>query len=271
MTIWRYPVSWSKFKLALECELNLKWTIEKKRKTEIRINYYAERGKLVQFIFEQYFNQGVNLKPGGTTWETMEKVTKRILKSYHYRSLEIIYPNDFSEEDFIRETWDHVKGGHEEMGRIGLLERKVASEKKWNSVFRNHRLFSLMDFDYEGNSGHYIFDGKGNKETNADPNQLLYYALCVTASGVKVAGGGFLYWGHGFRGVDMSPEALKRFVDNDFSRGKPVFDKLKKGTEDLPANPSEDNCKWCSWKNTCPFSFFKKDRVEVTENVQVFL
>lgn len=119
-------------------------------------------------------------------------------------------------------------------------------------------MFGMIDFLREGRSGHYLFDGKGHAKKNADPMQLVYYAVAVAASGHKIAGGGLIYWNHDYEKVDLSPAALRQFIDNEFTQVRPIFEKLKNGTnEQLEARPEESRCKQCNWRNVCPFSATK--------------
>lgn len=263
MTVWRHSISWSKFQMATKCQLQLKNTIEKVPVSVFSASYYRHLGIIVQFIFEQYFNQKINRDPRGREWSGMEKVMNRILNAKYIESLQVSYYPGQTEEHLRRHIKEQVQSGFKLMKSKGLLEKQITSEKKWNSVFRGLRIFCLIDFLFESRKGFYLFDGKGSKEEDANPDQLKYYAVGLGASGKQIAGGGFLYWQHGtFRSVDLSPAGLKSFIDEKITVAKPVFDKLRSGTEDLPPNPSSENCKWCNWRNNCPYSHFKVERVD---------
>jgi len=265
MTTWNYPISWSKLKAALECELQLQYLVEKRVPSDTGPNYYRNLGSLVQFTFEQYFNQGINRTEKGRRPETMVKVTEKILASKYFGALETTYPNSKNEETLKQECREQTRKGHEEMGRTGLLDKPVKSEVKWRAVFRGLRIFALMDFTYEGKEGTYVYDGKGHAKENADPRQLVYYALAIAASGKKVAGGGFYYWQHGYREVDLSPKAIKEFIDGDLSSARKVFERLRTGTDEFIANPSPQNCNWCGWKSSCPSSLYKRREIDQTQ------
>lgn len=272
MTIWTHSVSWSKFKLALDCPRSLQYTIDKKPFLSSRTNYYQQLGTLVQLVFEHYFNQGVNLKAAGRTEAVMAKVTDRVLASNHYKAMQIDYPAGKSEEGLQEEIKRMVLIGFRQMQQTAVLPKKVASEQKWNSVFRGHRMFGMIDFDVHYGQNHCgLFDGKGHAQKNADVRQLLYYGLAKAASGVTLGLSGFFYWQHDFVEVDLSPPALKEFADGEFVEGKKIFDMLKVGVAELPAKPSSKQCYSCNWKALCPDSKYKKEYVDTTDESEVSL
>jgi hypothetical protein len=128
-------------------------------------------------------------------------------------------------------------------------------------------MFGMMDFITAADGGLYLFDGKGNAQTDADVRQLLYYGLILMASGKTVKGGGFLYWKHGLQKIDLSPSALKHFVDSeDYQKGVEVFRKLREGADKLAAIPSSSNCQYCEWKASCPVSHYKKEFTDMEQS-----
>lgn len=257
MTVWRHAISWSKLKLALDCPLALQFTIDKKPHPRSMMTPPQAKGTVVQFIFEQYFNQGINLKPGGQDRGTMEKIIERILSSKFFEttSAQISYPHNKTEEDFKEEVRAQTLTGFDILKDMKLTTFKVRSEVKLNGVFRGFRMFAMVDFLREGQSGDFLFDGKGHAREDADPRQVVYYALNRAASGRKIAGGGLIYWNHGFRKVDVSPAALKAFVENEFAEVRPIFDELKAGTNrEFEARPEYEKCRKCNWRNICEHS-----------------
>jgi len=248
------------------CQLQLKYTIEKKPIAYSTPNFYAKLGNIVQFVFEQYFNQRVNKTAKGRSEAVILRVMDKIWDSKWRKDLTITYPATKTEQDLYLQVKDDVIGGFREMDRLNMLNKPVMSEKKWNATFRGFRTYAQMDFCWEGRGGRWwILDGKGHKKTNADPRQIQYYALTLMASDRKVAGGGLLYWKHGIKKVPVDPASIKEFVDRDIIPAAAVFAKLKVGTEDLPANPSPDNCRYCGWRTVCDSSHYKKDRQDVRE------
>jgi len=224
-------------------------------------------GKASQRCFELYFNQQVNLKPGGEKQSVMMKCVERILhpSTNYVNSLEIKYPFGKGEEDFLNDVRDQVRKGHAIMERMGLIKLAVQSEKKWNSVFRGVRLFALIDFMREGRSGCYLFDGKGHAKVNADPRQLHHYALTVIASGRTVKEAGLIYWNHGYVPVDVSPKAVKQFVDETLMVAKPTFNLLQAGVSgELKATPSLSVCGDCNWRNICDHSARKNPPMDAS-------
>lgn len=255
MTVWQYGVSWSKLKLALECPQQLIYTIDKVPYGEAKPNYYMSLGIVVQKVFELYFNQGINLKVGGISQEVIFKCAMRVLDSKWMKDLGVTYVPGKDEEALRAEVVAHVMGGYLQFEKIKLLNKKVRSEVDWGATFRNLRLFGKMDFVYDSNpTSVYIFDGKGHKEKNADPRQLLFYALVAHASGKEVRGGGFLYWQHDFEKVDLSFPRIQEFIEGDFSKGSQYFHLLKTGVEVLPAQPESSKCWMCNWNRVCKSS-----------------
>ena len=119
----------------------------------------------------------------------------------------------------------------------------------------------MMDFYLSVPGGVGVYDGKGHIKKNANPGQVLYYALGLTASGRKVVDAGFIYWRHGFEPIDVSPAALRVFIEEQVEVVKPIFDQLKAGVETLPATPSKETCKWCPWKLSCLESAYRRPEV----------
>jgi CRISPR/Cas system-associated exonuclease Cas4 (RecB family) len=269
MTVWTKSVSWSKFKLALTCPRQLQYVIDKTPISVTGSDYYAWLGKVVQFVFEQYFNQQVNIKSNGSR-EVFDKVVAKLLDGPWFDKLKINYGFTQKEDDLKKAVRAHCEKGYDIFKRMKVLTRKVDCETDWNATFRNFRMFGKMDFVVPmGGSQVILLDGKGNSKEDADPRQLLYYALILMASGRDVVGGGFVYWQHEFRKVDLSPSAIKHFVDTDFQRGVAVFRKLREGVDLLPAVPSAENCYYCDWKGSCISSHFRKEMVEAgTAEVQ---
>lgn len=76
----------------------------------------------------------------------------------------------------------------------------------------------------------------------------------------NVLGGGFVYWKHGYRRVDVSVEAQGAFLDGDFARALPIFERLRgPGLDEIPANPvAKKVCKFCSWNQSCRHSMVRR-------------
>lgn len=271
MTTWRYAVSWSKLERALTCPLSLLYTIQKKPHGKPKETYATARGSLTQFAFEMYFNQQINLRSGGRDPKTWEKVANKVVNSPKLKALNPTFPYGKTEDDLKRETTEEIMSGFALMEEIGLTKFSVKAEVKLNGVFRGYRMFAMVDFLREGQSGDFIFDGKGYKAKTADPRQVQYYALNRASSGRTIAGGGLLYWKLGFEPVDLSPAALRKFVEENLEPTRPVFEKLKTGTEFLDPTPSLKSCRWCLWRETCEYSMLKRDAVDQSLPEQVGL
>jgi hypothetical protein len=259
VTAWIHSVSWSKFKLALDCPRQLQHTIDRKPHGRGPSGFYQEAGSLTQLVFELYFNQQVNLKPGGRTEATQKRVIERVLNAPSTLQRPVSLPHNLTREDLNNRVRDQATRGFELMGKIKMLDLPVRCEVKWNAVFRGFRIFNMLDFLREGRSGHWILDGKGHTNPDADERQILYQALGVAASGHNIAGAGLLYWYHGFKPVDTSPKALKEVADTTLEEARPTFELLKKGThQPLEARPSPKRCGQCNWRETCEASVAKR-------------
>jgi len=269
VTVWRYSISWSKFNLADICPLALQNTIDKKPPDHVKPNYYMMKGNLVQKVFEEWFNQGVNRVPGGDDPRVLQRVVDRVLASPYYKQMTITYPEDISEADLIANVRHEVANGLEIFRTRKLINTRMRSEVKWNSVFRGFRMFGMFDFYTHVTGGVAVYDGKGHKKKNANPDQVRYYALQLISSGKKVKDAGLMYWNHGYEPVNVSPAAIRAFVDAKVDKVRPIFEKLKAGVEELPATPSDDACNFCSWKYSCVHSAKRRPEVPnpTTEHV----
>lgn len=244
--------------MALTCQAQLGKAINKEPASHYTSNYWRELGKVTQKIFELYFNQQINLKAGGQEKEITDKVIQKIISSPVFTARQITYPMGKTEEDLKKDIIRQATNGFQYMKDMGLMNRPIRSEVKWMGTHNGFRLFGMLDFDCESSKGVSLFDGKGTKEPNSDPRQILHYALTVHAAGKKIDQAGFIYWDHGYKEVDVSPKALKAYIDGPIAEVRPIFKKLEVGTEDLPTNPSKKNCNWCNWRHTCVDSVSKR-------------
>lgn len=254
MTVWRKAVSWSKFKLALECPLRLQKTIDKEFYVQAP-HPPSAKGKFSQKILEAYFNAQLNLKKGGRERKVIEKIARKVMDSPWAKKEQVT-------EDMLEEGIEHAWNGVQLFAQRKLLDYSIRSEVPLQSVHRGFRLFGMLDFLVELPKGVCLYDGKGNAKPDADPKQILYYALTLHAAQKRILEAGFLYWRHGFVPVDVSPRALLEFIKTDYERALPIFEKLQKGVAVLEARPSNENCFFCPWKATCEFSAFKKAPAE---------
>lgn len=264
MTTWSHSVSWSKFKLALDCPLSLQHTIDRKPHGRPDNNYHQARGSLVQYAFQMYFNQGVNLRPGGQEPKTWERVADKVLASNFLNTLNVTYPHDKTEFDLKADAKEEILLGFKVMEKMGLTKLACRSEVKLNGHFRGFRMFAMVDFLREGKSGDWLFDGKGYSKPNADARQVVYYALNRASSGRTIAGAGLIYWRHGLVPVDVSPKALREFADGPLAEVRPIFEQLRKGAKELPPKPSDSTCWSCRWKYVCEHSAVKRKPMDTT-------
>lgn len=263
MTVWAKAISWDKLKSALTCPLQLQYKIDKKPYQATGNNYHRQLGILVQKGFELYFNQRINLDPRGRTPEIQEKIIAKVLAADLVKDEELTYPDEKDFETFKQDVADHMRKGFLLFAMHGVLTQTVDSEKKWNSVFRGMRTFAMIDFQYNSPAGLWIYDGKGHTRKDADPRQVKYYALSVAAAGNKLAGAGFLYWNHDFEEIDVSPMALREFIETELEPVLPLMKKLRDGTsETLEPKPSPTNCNFCNWRQVCEHSTYKRKEQE---------
>lgn len=272
MTIWDKPVSWSKLKLALECPRSLQFAVDKVPATDAGPNYYQQLGTWVQYCFEQYFNQDINLNPKGRSLDVMERVVSRVLMSSRWKRAqdETTYPYEKTQTMLEAEILRQAKQGFLLFKTTGLLERKIRSEVKYAAVFRGMRMFCMIDFLIGEGQEFEVYDGKGHAKEDADPRQILYYALALIASGRHVRRAGLIYWNFGLTEVNVSPEAMRQFIDGDLVRGRAVMDSIKHGTaEELEAKPEPAKCGKCGWKSRCPASPYRRKEVLNTAGGEV--
>lgn len=252
MTVFRKSVSWSKFNLALTCPLRLQKTIDKEYSPKFGVNSTAAAtGKLVQKVFELYFNNQFNLKDNGLRVEVLVKILDKVLKSK--------FAQDEGIDDTFREpSLPQLERGFALFRENGFMNYRVKSEVSMAVTYAGFRMFGMLDFLIEQPTGYVLLDGKGNAAKDADPLQLKYYALMVNSSTGRDVTGGFVYWKHDYDRVDLSTKSLWEFTHNEFAQGRKIFEQLQHGVQELPANPSKSNCHWCHWKNNCAKSAYQK-------------
>lgn len=259
MTTWSKSVSWSKFKMALDCPLQVQYLIEKKRGAPRVSSYHQMLGKLVQKAYELYFEHRMNLMPKGQDPEIPVRLVERVVQSgWMEKEREpLVLPDGVTKAQLVDEAKVLARSGFVGVKQSGMLDHRVRSELQVATTWQGFRMFGMHDFVVE-KDGYFLFDGKGNRETDAEPMQLLYYGLQLHSTGKPVRGGGFIYWRHGYQPVDLSPAKLKEFVEGPFQKGRKVFDLLRVGVEKLEATPSAKACFRCSYRNTCDESVYRR-------------
>lgn len=248
--------------MALICPLRLQKTIEKEYSPKFgALSRAASMGKLVQKVFELYFNGDYNLKENGLRSAVLVKILDKVLVSKWAK-------DEGVELDFREEAIPQLELGFETFVKEKVMGYRIRSEVKMQVTFNGFRMFGMLDFLVGLPGGSILYDGKGNSAESADPNQILYYGLILHAANVKLLAGGFIYWKHGFRPVDVSPKGLYDFVHGDFARGRKVFELLKVGVDKLESKPSAKNCHFCNWKGNCADSYYRKESGPVLIGVQ---
>lgn len=267
MSSWTYSISWSKMSAALKCPRMLQHLVDKDKPSDVSPTFYAVKGTMVQKVFELYFNQRVNHGSRGDDPEVTLEIFSRLERAGFVKAANPSYPMNKNYAILLQEIREDLLSGFKVLEDMKLLKKNIRSEVKWNGVFRGLRLFAMIDFvQNTGQNSVGIYDGKGSAKPNADPKQVLHYALNVAASGVKLTKSGLIYWKHGFHEVDVSPKALKAYVDEDVNRVRPLFEELKHGfSGEMDTNPSSENCKYCLRKSACKDSYYYKEPQDVRE------
>lgn len=259
-------VSWSRFKTVLDCPKKLEHELNQIPVVEYGHNYWRVRGTLVQFVFELFYANKVNQRFGGTARVVMERIAHKVLESGKMNEDPVSYPVDKNESTMKEEVLFQVLNGWRQLQELELLDKEVLVEKDWFTIYNGFRMSARFDYLYlYGSMGAELFDGKGTQKPWSDPRQLYYYALMLHSAGLKVTRGGFLFYNHDKVMLDLGHETLKRFVEEDFRRGRSVFDSLVKGVEELPATPSPETCRMCNWRLTCKDSLYNQGKRMETE------
>lgn len=251
-------LSWTMFKRILDCPRQAEYAVREKEgdpdaaREQTTPNYHASAGTIVQKLFECYFNQGVNLRSGGTQPEVIAAACAKVLASKFTAKViaETIYPPGKSEADLRKFVAESAATGRTALFEAGILEKQVRSEVPSGGEAGGRRIFAQIDFLVTTPEGVYIYDGKINSAPNADIRQLWYAALTRKE---PVLGGGFIYWKLGkYVPVRFDAAHLSRFQDGDFAAGlkrwEPV---MTTGVDTLEPEPSYAACRWCSWNGRC--------------------
>lgn len=275
---WAHGISWTMWRRAFECGKQAELAIAERNGVP-RFEqgtgwptYYADVGTIVQKFYECYFNQGVNLRPGGTNSAAIATGVNKVLASpWCAKVLEkTTYPEgkdgvSLTVVDLVERVRKQALSGLRGLADAGVLDRPVRSEVASVGLVRGLPIFALIDFLVELPHGDMIFDGKSNANRDADPRQMYWCALTRAFNKERsrnVVGGGFIYWIHGFEPVRMNGEDLQRFIDGDFKRILPVFERLRTtGVDEIPAQPKDYKvCKFCAWSGSCSRSLAKPKR-----------
>ena len=256
MITWRKPVSWSKFRMALDCPKALELALADTPPSDISPNYYAVLGQCVQKVFEEYFNQRVNLRSQKPA--TISKIAQLVIESDWYDKMEKTYPFSVSEETLIKRIHEDTQTGFDAMDHAGIVDKMVTSEVPVRSEFRGLRVFAWCDFIINWpNTEIELWDGKNTKHMTADPRQLYWYAMVLMSKGHNISKGGFIYTKQGVsKEIDLSPQRIMEFINTDFVQGRKYFDQLQEGITAFAPTPSKKTCKWCPWRRSCTASHY---------------
>lgn len=260
-------LSWTMFKRILDCPRQAEYAIREKggdpdaARVQTTPTYHADAGTIVQKLFECYFNQGVNLREGGTRPEAIAAACARVLASKWAARViaATTYPDGKTEADLRRFVAESAASGRQALFDAGILEKQVRSEVPSPGEADGARIFSLIDFLVKTPEGVYIYDGKINAAASADPRQLWYAAL---GRKEPVLGGGFVYWKLGkFVPVPMGQRTLEEFRRGDFAKGMDRWGPVMgRGVDSLEPEPRYAVCRWCSWNGRCASATMSRRR-----------
>lgn len=255
-------LSWTMFRIMVSCPKQAEYAVRDRlgdpsaAREQNTPTFHADAGTIVQKLYELYFNQGVNLRDGGTTDEVVARCATKVMASpWAEKILEkTTYPEGKTHKDLLQLIATGVAKGRKALFAAGLLDKEMKSEVNWSGTFEGFSVFSRVDFVVETPRGAFIYDGKINGQANADPRQLWYAALARRESGRPVLGAGFLYWKLGkFVSVPVDDATLEKFIKGDFAEGRkrwlPV---MGPGVESLDPTPSFSTCRFCAWNGKCP-------------------
>lgn len=254
-------ISWTLFRRAEECHKKAEHHRRKVPKANDRWpTYYADIGSGVQRIFEEYFNQGVNLRPGGTAPGVVARVAEKVLADSTYlRELfdATTYPEGKARADMLDQIRSDCRTGLHALHAAGLLERKVRSEVECPGQIRGWDVFGWVDFLAEWPDGAVeVWDGKAVSQMGADAGQPVFYSLAYRSRGIDVRRAGLVYFRQGkARPVPVTNEALRAFAVGRFKPTETVWEAMKAQVTELAATAAtRHTCYRCEWSATCPAS-----------------
>lgn len=261
---WKHPISWSNYKTLRTCPWKFELHIRKVPFVVQSPTYYAVLGSTVQRVFELFFLDESHRIHPDSHWRNLRLLIMKVLKSSWFRKMELTYPSNKDFKIFVTEVGEIVKHSIEKWNEKyelwTLLSVKPEVDLRCN--YLDIRLRGIVDFVIETNTNKIlVYDGKVNKRKNADPEQLLFYAMLLKFKGFTADHIAFFYWRHGIEEIeDFSPQSIEDFRTQRFDPWLPLFRALGTvGVTGLPAKPSADTCRFCDFRYVCAFSFYKNE------------
>lgn len=246
-------MDYSKLSLYRKCPQSFKWTYLDSRIPKTPPNYYyAFQGKVIQKLFELWYNEEWYRKGKECreyTYNRAAGIFEDVLKETYINWQDKIVKKNKKElyEEFLNlipKAIDTIKA-NKLMGKVAKSEYKIKANLDNYTV-----LTSRLDFIIWNDTGVQILDGKAtsNKaEYLKDPTQLYFYALIYQLKYGKYPEKiGYWFWRTG------------EIIYCDFDDEK--IDTLKKEIqetlykiykEQFQANPSYKNCMFCNYKDEC--------------------
>lgn len=261
-------ISWTLFKRALECHTKVEFhRRDMPQRNSVWPTYYADTGSTVQRVFELYFNQGVNLRPGGAHPDKIISVGEQVL-AQDPQTLNLLaattFPSGKNRADLMALIRGDIKNGVHALHAGGLLAKRVKSEVGLGGDLAGYRIFGQHDFIVDNGDGTVdVWDGKSMSQKNADKNQLRFYVKTID---IPVRRAGFLYWRQGEAvEIDISEGAMQATLMKQWAEAVPVWEKLKVGILHLEPTAKDSNtCFRCAWQDVCQYSGRMKKRVDMS-------
>lgn len=258
---WTHPISWSNYRTLVSCPYRFELYLRKVPFIKQSPTYFAVLGTIVQRVFELFFLQSCHTRHKSEHWNNARAIMKDLLKSQWFKKLKLTYPNNKDLKIFVTEAGGIVKKSLEVWNDThDLSTLRIQSEVDLRVNYRNLRMRGIVDFIIRTEDSKLLmYDGKVNMRTNADPEQLLFYAFLMLMGGEAPQQIAFFYWRHGIKVIeDFDSGTIDTFRESRIDPLLPLFTELTTtGVQNLPAIPSSNNCKYCDYNAKCPFSFYK--------------
>lgn len=262
-------ISWTLFQRAEKCERSAEYhRRHTPKKNSTWPTYYADVGTAVQRCYELYFNQGVNLRPGGTAPAKVALCAEMVLtRDAMLQALfnETTFPDGKKRQDLFDQSRSDVQSGLHAINSAGWLDRPVRCEVKAPGKIKGWPTFGSIDFLVQNPDGSEdVWDGKATSQANADVGQVRWYALSRRSSGKNVTGAGIIYFRQGRAvPVPLDAESVAPFLER-FAKVEHVWEQMRGGALSLPATSRDSHtCHWCNWSSSCPDSYTRRMPVDL--------
>lgn len=252
-------ISYSKYRMFLDCPQKYYWTTINKPKSFKQSKYFAIYGIVIQKFFEYYVN--VYLKNGPLSDENIKKYLKlhwdnTIRKEY------VVWDDPWckqTSDDIFNEVYNDILLNIKAFDFFKYMKSEVVFNIKLAKS--QDELNGRMDFIINRLDGTVeILDGKGTyKQEDVDYEQLYFYALMYYLKYKKLPDkiGFWFYKFQTVKYVDFSIDNLIKFRDK-FSLIKKTIKETKEFNPPSKIKISKI-CEWCDYKFDCTSYTRKKE------------